>query len=42
MQPSCHQHQLKYIGVARFRILGGPRGAKFPAGTGRRNDVDAT
>ena len=40
------------IGVGRFRILGGPRfriflgggakEAKFPAGTGRRNDVDAT
>ena len=30
------------IGVGRFRILGGPRGAKFPAGTWRRTDVDAT
>ena len=38
------------IGVGRFRILGGQGleywggqgGAKFPAGTCRRNDVDAT
>ena len=34
------------IGVGRFRIcgggVGGARGAKFPAGTWRRNDVDAT
>ena len=30
-------------GGARFRILGGQGGGgKFPAGTGRRNDVDAT
>ena len=29
-------------GGARFRILGGPRGAEFPAGTLRRTDVDAT
>ena len=30
-------------GGARFRILGGGQvGAKFPAGTWRRNDVDAT
>ena len=29
-------------GGARFRILGeGGKGAKFPAGTWRRNDVDA-
>ena len=43
---------MKYTGVgrfrilgwgARFRILGGPRGAKFPAGTWRRrNDVAST
>ena len=39
------------IGVGRFRILGGQGleywggakgGAKFPVGTWRRNDVDAT
>ena len=38
------------IGVRRFRILGGQgleywgggKGGKFPAGTCRRNDVDAT
>ena len=40
------------IGVGRFRILGGGQGlefwegqgggGKFPVGTGRRNDVDAT
>ena len=40
------------IGVGRFRIFGGQGleywggggqgGAKFPAGTRRRNDVDAT
>ena len=46
---------LLYIGVGRFRILGGgggggqgleywggQEGAKFPVGTWRRNDVDAT
>ena len=37
----------KCIGVGRFRILGGGQGleywgAKFPAGTSRRYDVDAT
>ena len=40
-----------FIGVGRFRILGGPRfrilggqggGGKFPADARRRNDVDAT
>ena len=35
-----------FIGVGRFRILGGQGldmgGAKFLAGTWRRNDVDAT
>ena len=29
-------------GGARFRILGGPGGGKFPAGTWRRTGVDAT
>ena len=48
----CHLHVFS-IGVGRVRILGGPRfrillggggqgEAKFPAGTRRRNDVDAT
>ena len=46
------KHDVLNIGVGRFRILGwggqglehwgGARGAKFPAGTWRRNDVDAT
>ena len=32
-----------FIGVGRFRKWGGGKGgAKFPAGTRRRNDVDAT
>ena len=42
---------IDHIGVGRFRILGGQGleywgggqgGAQFPAGTCRRNDVDAT
>ena len=43
------QMKVIHIGVGRFRILRGPRfrilgggGGKFPAGTWRRNDVDAT
>ena len=46
-------HFYKGIGIGRFRILGGgqdleywgggaKRVAKFPAGTWRRNDVDAS
>ena len=35
--------RFRILGGPRFRILGGPRGgAEFPAGTCRRNDVDAT
>ena len=34
--------RLRILGGPRFRILGGARGAKLPAGTRRRTDVDAT
>ena len=36
------RRKVKNIGGPRFRILEGPRGAKFPAGTWHRTDIDAT